>query len=426
MIKCLMVCGVLILAAMISQDELPFTETATLNEPPSSYSSEVVTLIYQKKGTTYECVDHMVRIDITPQLWDSGFDGRSYKDVFFKVLVAVTMTDAEGRITADFVSHLNCTRTDCADVTSPFFLFWDHAGENRADKAGEVFDEQNPVIVADDSCIVEIRLVQFLENPWNLFGECGEPCISDAGCVQPLRGLTLQVSVGYTRSYLQLLHSLEEGAARSAEGDELKEQGSLEEALEQYEKAETIYRYLGDEARREEVRRKIHEGYSTLAEEYVARGDRFFQSQDFVSAKPEYEKAIVLFETIGSVDMVADVEKKVEMCETYQSAHKEYDQGLTFLTAARNAANQEESLSRYREAREKFEKALNSFLLLEDQDKVEKCSNWIDLCDKRTGLLQEPDKNQTKTGYAGYWVFALIGGGLAVAVAGVLWLKKTK
>ena len=106
--------------------------------------------------------------------------------------------------------------------------------------------------------------------------------------------------------------------------------------------------------------------------------------------------------------------------------HKEYDQGLTFLTAARNAANQEESLSRYREAREKFEKALNSFLLLEDQDKVEKCSNWIDLCDKRTGLLQEPDKNQTKTGYAGYWVFALIGGGLAVAVAGVLWLKKTK
>ncbi|MGC1120558.1 MAG: hypothetical protein WBA22_05645 [Candidatus Methanofastidiosia archaeon] len=427
MIKCLIVCGVLILTVMTSQNEVPFTETVSLNEPPDQYSSEVVTAVYLKKGTTYEREDHIVRIDINPQLWDSGFDGRSYKDVFFKVLVAVTMTDAQGRVTADFLSYLNCTRTDCTDVTSAFFLVWDHAGEKRADKAGEVFDEQDPVVISDACCTATIRLVQFLENPWFLFGECGEPCISDAECVQPLRGLTLQISVDYTQSYLQLQTSLEEAATKTTRADELAEQGSLEEAVEQYEKAEAVYEQLGDGVRSADIRRKICELYSALAEEHVARGDEFFQSEDFAGAESEYEKARELYETMDMTDMVADIEKKIERCNLYQNANTEYDRGLELLTEARNAANQEESLSRYREARERFKRALNSFLILGDEDKVEKCTSWIDLCDTRTGSPFEGEgKEQTRPIYFGYWLIALIGGGLAAVVAGALWLRRTK
>jgi tetratricopeptide (TPR) repeat protein len=431
MIKCLIVCGVLILTVMTSQNELPFTETVSLNEPPDQYSSEVVTAIYLKKGTTYECENHTVRIDIIPQLWDSAFDMRSYKDVFFKVLVAVTMTDAEGKITADFVSYLNCTQTDCDDVTSPFVLVWDHAGEMRADKAGEVFDEQNPVIVSDAYYTATIRLVQFLQNPWFLkpwllVGECGEPCISDVECVQPLRGLTLQVRVDYTQSYLQLQTLFEEAAAKITRADELAEQGSLEEAAEQYLKAEAVYERLGDDVRGAALRGKIHELYSTLAEGYEARGDGFFQSKDFAGAVPEYEKARDLYVAMDMTGMVADIEKKIERCNLYQNANAEYDKGLELLTEARNAATQEESLSRYREAREKFEEALNSFLILGDQDKVEKCTGWIDLCDKRTGPPPEGESKQRRPVSLGYWLIVLIGGGLAALVVGALWLRRAK
>lgn len=47
LIKCVTVCGILMLTVVTSRDELPFTETVSLSELPDRHSSEVATAILE-------------------------------------------------------------------------------------------------------------------------------------------------------------------------------------------------------------------------------------------------------------------------------------------------------------------------------------------------------------------------------------------
>ena len=138
--KLSVVLGMFVLLASVSAQEFPTTETTTLMERGDYYTRDFTLPVYVKGESTYEMEDWTVNVKIEPQVWTKRNTGKGKRFVFSKVLVHLAIRDLRGKITADFESYLNYGVKDCDRDTPRTFLFWDHAGEERADNAGETFD----------------------------------------------------------------------------------------------------------------------------------------------------------------------------------------------------------------------------------------------------------------------------------------------
>lgn len=365
----------------------------------------------------------MVNVKIEPQVWTKRNTGKSKRYVFSKVLVHLVITDSRGKMTADFESYLNCSLKDCDRDTPQTFLFWDHAGEERADNAGEIFDGDTPIVVRDHYCEVTVSLVSFLES--RLAYLCSpdlEYCESDSECITFLNGLTVEVAVDYSTTYRAFAELFESASDHVAEGDTFLENGEYDEALLEYEEAKAIYDRVGDTVRSGIVYEKVVEVNLLIAPEYVASGEEFFEAGEYDKALQEYEKAKDIYNTVGDMKLLGMVQERIDTCKSYYVAAGNLEKGIEVFREAKHIKEDEAAIKKYQEAKLLFETAKTEFDELGDGEKSDECMTWIDQCDTELDMLNiesvsEPEKSLPFLSILG------IAGGIGVVVVLVFLYK---
>ena len=233
--------GIVLLLVSVSAQEFLAMETFTISERDNHCIRDFRLPVYVKHGLTYETEERIISVKIEPQVWSRRFRGKHTGYDFSKVLVMLAIKDSGGRTTADFESYLNCSLKDCEPNMAQPFLFWDHAGEDRADKAGEIFEVGTPIVIEDEYCRLTLSLVSFLEAYLAYLCVPGvEYCESDSECITFLRSLTLEVTVDYLTKYIGFLKLMESASDHVEKGDSLCETGEYD-ALHQYVKVQRAF-----------------------------------------------------------------------------------------------------------------------------------------------------------------------------------------
>lgn len=377
----------LVLASTTAQFELPFSETIEIKHSEDQYALNLTLPAYVRKGTTYEVEDRMVSINISPKDWwrrESEQDFQENREFFIKVLVSIVLSDTDGKVSKDFESYLNCELVDCDEAARKEGLFWDHAGEKRADKAGEQFDKETPLIIADEYITVTLKMLSFYTGRSSvpLITEI-DPCESDAECLLSLKGLTLEITVEYSKAQAECSSLFEEAFAYEASGDGFYEAGEFGKAINEYKKAQAIYDELGDTVKFSSMQEQIDPINPEKAKGHRAAGDAFLEAGEFDKAINEYEKAEEIYVTTGDEENSASIKELIEMCRLYQEAEETLQGSIQTFEEAEAAEDKWRTLAIYRKARSHFAEAKVMFDQLEDSEKLEECNDWINRCDIR-------------------------------------------
>lgn len=416
----LFVIFVLLVLSSANAQELPISERSSIVNAGDRYKNILVFPVYAQRGDTYELEDWTISITIEPQAWIELFDGRNLKDHFSKVLVSIVIEDSKRKKTADFKSYLNCELKNCDRDAKETFLFWDHAGERRADNAGEVFDAKSPIVVKDMYCEVTVNLVGFIET-WDSW-PCHPSttlCISDAACMVFLRGLTLDVSIDYTQPYSDFVLLFEEASEHVATGDQYAEAGERDKAFQEYEKAKALYDHLGDVVQMNKVQEKIINFDLVRALEYSALADQFFEAGEYKKALTEYEKAKNIYEAAGDTQGVILVQQLIDTCTLYITAAESLNEGIKIFGEAESTTNDQEAMEKYEKAKSWFEKARAAFDELNDGEKSDECEIWINQCDDNLDMVRRPEEDGEKDPFL-YYIFVIVGGGTGIIIAALL------
>lgn len=406
----------LCLVPTAAQPELPFSETVEIKNFDDQYSLDLILPVYVKKESTYEIEERMVQIRIGPKDYARRSVGN--KDYFLKVLVSVTLSDMKGSVSEDFESYLNCELENCDEAFRTEQLFWDHAGEERADRAGEPFEENLPLVVRDKYVEVTVRLVSYLAPP-NIHScdSQSEYCDSDVECVLYLWGMTLQVTVGYSSAQASYQSLFEEASDYISRGDGFCEAGEFENAVNEYEKAQAVYDELGDTLRSNALQEQIDQISLEKAEAYKAAGDAFLEAGEFDKAMVEYEKAEEIYATTGDEENLDSIKELIEMCRLYQEAEEALQGSIQTFEEAETAENKWRALAIYRKARSRFADARVMFDQLEDSEKLEECNNWINRCDIKIERIAVAEISESTISLVWYVALAIvIGVGMVVVV----------
>ncbi|MBU7009319.1 MAG: SHOCT domain-containing protein [Theionarchaea archaeon] len=406
----------LCLVPTAAQPELPFSETIEIKNFDDQYSLDLILPVYVKKESTYEIEERMVQIRIGPK--DYARIAVGNEDYFLKVLVSVTLSDIRGTVSEDFESYLNCELENCDETFRTEQLFWDHTGEERADRAGEPFEENLPLVVRDKYVEVTVRLVSYLA-PLNVHS-CDsrtEYCESDVECVLYLWGMTLQVTVDYSSTQASYQSSLEEASDCISRGDGFREAGEFEKAVSEYEKAQAVYGKLGDTLRSNALQEQIDQINLEKAEAYGVSGDTFLEAGEFDKALVEYEKAEEIYATIGDEENLDSIKGLIEMCRLYQEAEEALQGSIQAFEEAETAENKWRALAIYRKARSHFADAKIMFDQLEDSEKLEECNDWINRCDTEIERITATEIGEPSISLVWYTALAIgIGVGMVVVV----------
>lgn len=314
-----------ILFPSITGDSIPFSETIEFKSADDQYNQMLTFPVLVKKGSTYEYEDRTIHIVIGPRhFWACyGEDGSLWeeKDYFFEVLVSV-MLNAQASFN-DFESYLNHSLTDCDNVAWKGNLFWDHAGETKADKAGTPFTARTPLVVSDEYFEVTLRVLDVKTSNYYCTNDnqsCLD-CKSDAECFIFLDSLTLSVSIQYSPDQLGVVSSFGTASQHTELATQSAEAGEFEKAKAEYEKAKAIYDDMGDELKSESVQALIDdcESYITGQKDFTD-GIQLFQEaageKDYNTAIEKYEKALSHFEEAQSAFEAVDSPQAAE-CESW-------------------------------------------------------------------------------------------------------------
>jgi tetratricopeptide (TPR) repeat protein len=410
---------------LVYAQDVPISETISIIDSGDHYRNILVFPIYAQRGDTYELEEWTISITIEPQAWIELFDGRNMKDHFSKVLVSIVIEDSRGKKTADFKSYLNCELKNCDRDVKETFLFWDHAGERRADNAGEVFDIKSPVVVEDMYCKVTVNLVAFIET-WDSW-PCNPStnlCISDAACMVFLRGLTLDISIDYAPAYSDFLLLFEEASEHVGAGDQYAEAGERDKAFQEYEKAKAIYDNIGDVVRLNMVQEKIINFDQVKALEYCALAEQFFELEEYDKALTEYENAKAIYAAAGDTQNAGHVQQLIDKCRLYVTATENFNKGINTFREAESTINHEEAIKKYEEAQLWFEKAQTDFDELNNEEKSRECKTWINQCGYNLDTLRKSDENGEKRDMFMY-IILVIGGAGTAAIIGLLVTQRT-
>ncbi|MBU7016735.1 MAG: SHOCT domain-containing protein [Theionarchaea archaeon] len=390
-----------------AQTELPLSETVEMENCSDQYKTDVAVPIYVLKGSTYELENRTVHIEIGPQEELTWYEG------FIKVLIIIVITDSNGKITADFESYLNCDLENCDTSSQAAYLFWDHAGEERADKAGELFTDRIPLIVADDSCEVTVELVSFLPV-WFLVSSFWREFESDSQCLLPLNGLTLEVEIDYSRTQEDLVESFQKASEYVTAGDAFSQEGELDEARSYYEKAKALYDQVNDEVQSNHMKERILQIDYLKASLHVDEAEKYFCEEEYEKAREEYEKAKIIYDQLVDTEESGRIQERIALCISYVSAVEMLDESIRLFEEAQTKYGQR--WDAFEEAKLYFEKAKQEFDVLGDSQKSSECTTWINRCDEEMSKLTTVKEVEVEhPGLSWYGKLAII-----VLIAGVL------
>lgn len=416
--------AIFLLVPSISGQDVPFSETVSMGDADDQYVLDATFPVYVKSGSTYEIEDWVIHIEIGPQSWIGKEVGWDVKEHFLDVLVSITVSTSKEKKSIDFKSYLNCTVEACDLEKMEIKLFWDHAGEKRADLAGEPFSEETPLILRDEYCEVAVKLISFLPFMYlvELYHLEHE---TDLECLLALRGLTLEINVDYSQTHASLVGLFREAQEYVSRGDELVQAGEFEKALTEYEKAKTVYDQIGDVVRSETVQGYIHDIDSSKALEYITVGDEFFRTGEFEKALIMYEKAEKIYETRGDEENVRVVQELMYRCTSYAAAAEDLNEGIKIFEEAERTEYNWRAIKKYKEAKSCFEKAKAKFDQLKDQEKSDECIDWAKRCDAEIKLLESVKEAEEPHEYIGLPVAVGIVGIVIVTLV-ILLVKPAK
>jgi tetratricopeptide (TPR) repeat protein len=331
--------------------KLPFSRTISLQDFDDNYSQAFTLPVYVEKDGAYKPEDRVIRIAISPQerlLWEDEEGLWEEKDFFFKVLVSISLSDMKGTISKDFRGYINCELVDCEDWYNGR-LFWDQAGQERADWAGKLFNQSNPLILRDQYFEVTLNLVNFKKSDWSCdpaddweqYYNAPYYCISDK-CIILLDSLTLQLAIDYSSNQRNV--------------------------ITQHEKAS----------------------------QHVMEADEYFKEGEFAKARTEYEQAESIYSQIGEDS--SSIQEKIELCDSHLVAYESLQEGMRIFEEATGIEEYQEAIEKFEEARSLFEKAKNEFDEVGDTSSVE-CQSWIDKCNDEISNLEGVGRLRTRLIY---------------------------
>jgi len=364
-------------------EDIPFTETIVIERFGNKYSESLPFLVYVQDGSTIEIENREIKIDIGPDVFmeQEGKDALDNKELFLKVLVSIAWGDT------NFESYLNCK---CGEHGGQ--LFWDHAGEDRADKAGEPFLPHPPLIVEDKYFKVTLRLINLEISS----EKCGvnHPqylnCDSDYDCLFYMDSLTLTLTVDYSHTQENLKSQYETGlepetsptpepTSTPEPTPPPKDPLELEKAVQHEEEAANL-----------------------------------FNNGEYQKAITEYQKARAIYDRLGDSEKVRDIRDQIGRCNSYIVAENDLEKGIELFHEAEKIEDSEEAIEKYEEALSLFESTKDKYTELSDTDQFEKCQDWIDDCNDQINTLTTKIKTKTYLTIGAIAAAAVVGAGVVV------------
>ena len=194
--------GVLLIFTSVAASSEPlFSETIEINNADDQFNFDFTAPVYVKRGSTYEIENRMLSIEVGPKDWSrppEGTTGQDYKGFFLKIYVSIEISNTKGKILKDFKSYLNYELENCDTASGKGRLFWDHAGEERADLAGETF-EDTPLIVGDECIEASVKLIGLRLAPYWICSTDAGLCESDVECLVYFETLILEIQINFTQ-----------------------------------------------------------------------------------------------------------------------------------------------------------------------------------------------------------------------------------
>lgn len=378
----------------LSSESTPLvSESAELKQCDDQYILQPFTIpVWVKKDSTYEKENRTVQIEIRPQIcrvYRKNGQLIEEKDYFLKVLVSIVITDAEENPSTDFRSYLNFKR-----CTEPGRLFWDHAGEERADKTRKPFNEDNPLDVSDDHLKATVRLAHVTPSLYVCNPDIDMYCESDFECLFYMDTLTLLVTVDYTSTQKELQSSFKEAESLKGSAD-----GLFEYAKELEDPADLL------------------KGFEELTDLTVI----FDKLDELKEAKEDYEKAKAIYNQKGDTERTLDIQEQIEFCESYISAFESVCLGAESFWEAKETENYKEAIKKYEEACSYLEKAQKEFDNADDSTLSDICQFGIDMCDDEIENLEHVSAMRTRL------LYLVVAAAVIVAAGGTLnWMRKGK
>lgn len=333
--------------------ELPFSETIELKNFEDHYNLEKIVPVYIKEDHTYKTENRVVSVEIAPQEY-ADIQGTYEKDYFCNIRVSLTLATTDGKSSQEFLSYLNFD-------TSQQRFFWDHAGYPTADRAGESFDQDNPLTVKDQYFKVTLTLTDVALGP-----TCSDCDTDAASYISFIDVIRFRLEITYSQSQLDALDEMQEDA-------------------EDY----------GD------------------AQEYVTAAQQFFEQGEFEKAKDEFQKAKDILDEIGDTEKSDDMQEWIDKCISYQVATENFKDGMDLFEDAALTNDFQEAIDMYEQARSYFQRAKTEFDRAEDTNKSDECETMIDRCNDEIDNLKGVG---TLRGRLIYIILAIV----VMAVAGVV------
>ncbi len=183
--------------------------------------------VYVKKGLTYVEETKTVEITINPDMfrpYEKHDEIVTDKDHFLRVFVSIIFLDT-GKRFEGYLYYEDC------DEPREDRLFWGHVTGRRADRAGQTFDHDNPLVESDQYFLVEIALKDktISGHPCTPGPSYDVRCESSPGCLlYYINSLTLQLSVDYTTTQKNVMTQIETALEPEEKVDEGREKPETE------------------------------------------------------------------------------------------------------------------------------------------------------------------------------------------------------
>lgn len=338
-----------ILALQAQGSRLPFSQTIRIEDYDDGYAQAFTFPTYVQEGSSWRSEDRMVRVTVSPgeyMLWEEKGAVYEDKNYFFEVMVSIALSDSRGKVSKEFKSYLNCELVKCDPVSWEGRLFWDHAGENRADLAGKTFDSASPLIVTDPYFQVTLHLIDLKKSIY--YCDTTDPaffyCASDADCFVFIDTLTLRLTIDYSSTQKKILE----------------------------------------------------------ASQHEDSANAFFEAGDYAKAKDEYKLAASLYSQVGAQPKSAMIQKQIDLCDWMS-------EGLRLLQEASETEDYKEAIEKYEEARSYFENAKTELEGIGSPQSSE-CQKLIDKCNEEISNLEGIGRLRNRLMYLVLAIFAVIGG----------------
>lgn len=322
----LLVCLFLLLP--VYGQELPYSGTIELKNREDHYELEKLVTVPTKENGTCKTEYMIVSVDIAPTE-SAWIQGKEEKEYFSNISVYIAILTEDREISQEFLSYLNFD-------THEQRLFWDHAGNPRADRAGESFGQNNPLTVENKYIEVTLNITDLKLSEYRCEG-----CDSDVASYVFIDMIRLKIVIDYSPSQKNIVEQ-------------------CRESLEKYEEAQT----------------------------YITAAQQYFEQQEFEKAKDEFQKAKDLFDEIGDTEKSNDMQEWIDKCTAYKVAKENFEEGIDLFEDAATTNDYQEAIDKYEEARSYFERARVEFDRAEDETKAKECETLIEQCDKEIDNLK--------------------------------------